>query len=107
MPDNSQENPASLAKTVEVVDLNAYARRKAAVGAALNLSLFSANTDQLATLVIDTKWDNLEITNFTLIVMSLWLQVRFILHGWANLAAGCVHICFDLISNIESSVFQI
>ena len=81
MPDNSQENPARLAKTVEVVDLNAYARRKAAVGAALNLSLFSANTDQLATLVIDTEWNNLEIINLTLIIMSLWLQVSLFING--------------------------
>ena len=69
------EHSASLAKTVEVVDLNSYARRKAAVGAALNLSLFSANTDQLATLLVDSEWSNIEILNFTLIITSLWLQV--------------------------------
>ena len=68
--------PKQNLKTVEVVDLNSYAAKKSVIGAALNLSLFSSNTDQLAKLLNDSNWEDIDIVNLSLLIMSLGLQVR-------------------------------
>ena len=66
-----------LVRNVEIVDLNGFARRKDGIGLALNLSLFSSNTDQLATLLLQTSlpWNTIQIVEVSLIILSLGLQL--------------------------------
>ena len=65
-----------LVRNVEIVDLNGFARRKDGIGLALNLSLFSSNTDQLATLLqTSLPWNTIQIVEVSLIILSLGLQL--------------------------------
>ena len=67
-----------LVRNVEIVDLNGFARRKDGISLALNLSLFSSNTDQLATLLLQTSslpWNTIQIVEVSLIILSLGLQL--------------------------------
>ena len=65
-----------LVRNVEIVDLNGFARRKDGIGLALNLSLFSSNTDQLATLLqTSLPWNTTQIVEVSLIILSLGLQL--------------------------------
>ena len=65
-----------LVRNVEIVDLNGFARRKDGIGLALNLSLFSSNTDQLATLLQTAlPWNTIQIVEVSLIILSLGLQL--------------------------------
>ena len=65
-----------------MVDLNSFARRKDGISFALNLSLFSSNTDQLVTLLqSSSSWNSVQIVDLSLIIFSLGLQL-----GWHSLA---------------------
>ena len=65
-----------LVRNVEIVDLNGFARRKDGISLALNLSLFSSNTDQLATLLqTSLPWNTIQIVEVSLIILSLGLQL--------------------------------
>lgn len=73
-----REPPASTADSDknEILDLNALAQRKTALGGALGLGLFSSNTEQLVTLIsIQTDWEIKQHIKFWLLIISLFLQV--------------------------------
>ena len=79
-------------KIVEVVDLNAFARRKDGISFALNLSLFSSNTDQLVTLLhSSSSWNTVQIVDLSLIIFSLGLQlVTFAILAYLSSMGGRV-----------------
>ena len=67
-------------KEVEIVDLESISSRKTALGGALGMGLFSANIEQLATIldVPQTCWPVKLAIKFWCLVVSLILQVIFL-----------------------------
>ena len=65
---------------VEIVDLESISSRKTALGGALGMGLFSANIEQLATIldVPQTCWPVKLAIKFWCLVVSLILQVTFL-----------------------------
>jgi hypothetical protein len=67
-------------KEVEIVDLESISSRKTALGGALGMGLFSANIEQLVTIldVPQTCWPVKLAIKFWCLVVSLILQVNFL-----------------------------
>ena len=65
---------------VEIVDLESISSRKTALGGALGMGLFSANIEQLATIldVPQNCWPVKLAIKFWCLVVSLILQVNFL-----------------------------
>ena len=68
---------------VEIVDLESISSRKTALGGALGMGLFSANIEQLVTIldVPQTCWPVKLAIKFWCLVVSLILQVTFFLQN--------------------------
>ena len=87
------EQPSNIRwRSVEVVDLNSFARKKDGISFALNLSLFSSNTDQLVTLLqYSSSWNSVQIVDLSLIIFSLGLQlVTFAILAYLSSTGGRV-----------------
>ena len=77
---------------VEIVDLESISSRKTALGGALGMGLFSANIEQLVTIldVPQTCWPVKLAIKFWCLVVSLILQVTFFTkYTTMNFAANC------------------